>query len=69
VTTNIVTRHTSNNSRGYLVPDTSTEQYQRSFFGQSGVDWNELEEKVVQAGSVAAFSAAIGRGALPTSLH
>ena len=50
-----------NNSRGFIVPETSTEQYRRSFFVQTVNEWNKLEEEVVQASSVAAFSAALRR--------
>lgn len=69
VATNIITKYAYNNSRGFKVPDTSTEQYERSFFVQTVADWNKLEEEVVRAGSVAAFSAAVSRGALPATLY
>jgi hypothetical protein len=69
VTNNIVSKYVYNNTRGYKVPDASTEQYQRSFFVQTVIDWNKLDEEVVKAGSVAAFSAAINRGASLAHLH
>ena len=62
-TKNIVKKYTYNNSRGYIIPDHSTEQYKCSFFVRTVADWNELAEKVVQAGSVTAFSAALDRDA------
>lgn len=62
-TTNIIAKHTSNNSRGYQVPFTSTEQYSGSFFVQAVEEWNKLAEDVVQASSVAAFEAAVRRAA------
>ena len=60
---NLVTKYSYNNSRGYIVPDANKEQYRCSFFVQTVAEWNQLEEQVVQAGSVAAFLAAMERGA------
>ena len=67
VATNIIAKHACNNSRGYKVPQTRTEQYGCSFFNRTIEDWNKLEEEVVQARSVAAFSASLGREALAAS--
>lgn len=67
VASNIIAKHTYNNSRGYKVPDASTEQYQRSFFVQTVADWNRLEDEQVRASSAAAFSAALGRVAMAAS--
>jgi hypothetical protein len=61
--TNLIAKHTSNNSKGYKVPFASTEQYNASFFVQTVFEWNQLPESVVQAGSTAAFSAAVNRAA------
>ena len=60
---NLVTKYSYNNSRGFIVPDACREQYQSSFFVQTVAEWNQLEEAVVLAGSVAAFMAATDRGA------
>jgi hypothetical protein len=64
VTTNIVTKQSANNSRGYKVPSSSTEQYQGSFFVKTVAEWNQLKEEVVQASSIAAFRSAVS-GAAP----
>ena len=61
VVKNLVERHAYNNTRGFKVPDASTEQYKCSFFVQAVEEWNKLEEEVVQAKSAAAFSAALCR--------
>ena len=68
-TTNIVQKYTYNNSRGYIVPDSNTEQYHSSFFVKTIAEWNELAEEVVTASSVAAFAAALGRGATQAPLQ
>ena len=66
--TNIVTRYTFNNSRGFKVPTSFTEQYRCSFFVQAVMEWNKLEENVVQASSNAAFSAALRRAGATAAL-
>ena len=38
-----------------------TEQYKSSFFVKAVADWNKLEDTVVAADSVIAFSSAVGR--------
>jgi len=70
VTKNIIAKYAINNSKGYKIPENNgTEQYLRSFFIETVVDWNQLEEKVVQAKTVAAFSAAVGRVPPGATLH
>jgi hypothetical protein len=61
VTRNFVERHTYNNTRGFKVPTSYNEQYKCSFFVNAVLEWNKLEENIVQAGSLAAFSAALRR--------
>ena len=68
VNENILQKYSYNNSRGFKVPTTRTEQYERSFFVQTVADWNKLEEVVVQAGSVAAFSAALSGAAVEAAV-
>ena len=65
-TKNIVKKYAYNNTKGFLVPDSRTEQYKSSFFVRTVAEWNELEEEVVQANSAAAFSAALSRRAART---
>ena len=69
ITVNIVTKHTSNNTRGYKVPDSNTEQYKSSFFVKTVAEWNQLREEVVQASSIAAFKTAVSRVAPMAALH
>ena len=38
-----------------------TERYKSSFFVRTVADWNKLEDNVVTADSVTAFSSAVGR--------
>ena len=50
------------------IPVSKTEQYKNSFFVRTVADWNKLEDTVVTADSVTAFSSAVGRvlqGAAP----
>ena len=51
---------------GLKIPDSKTEQYKNSFFVRTVADWNKLEDAVVTADSVTAFSSAVGRGLPPT---
>ena len=43
------------------LPFSKTEQYKNSFFVRTVADWNKLEDTVVTADSVTAFSSAVGR--------
>jgi hypothetical protein len=61
VSTNPVTRHAVCHSKGFMVPESSTEQYSCSFFVKTVVEWNQLKEETVQAKSATAFSAAMGK--------
>ena len=50
------------------IPDSKTERYKNPFFVKTVTDWNKLEDTVVTADSVTAFSSAVGRalqGAAP----
>ena len=49
------------NSCGLTTPDSKTEQYKNSFFIKTEADWNKLEDTVVTADSVTAFSSAVDR--------
>ncbi|KAL8601402.1 hypothetical protein ACOMHN_042406 [Nucella lapillus] len=62
---NIVERRAVMNTRGFKLPFCKTEQYQHSFFVQTVMDWNHLEEDIVKAGSVSAFTSALGRSTSP----
>ena len=56
-----IPRHEIQNSCGFKIPDSKTEQYKNSFFVRTVADWNKLEDMVVTANSVTAFSSAVGR--------
>ena len=65
---NTIARQEIRNSCGLKIPDSKTEQYRNSFFLRTVADWNKLENTVVTADSVTAFSSAVGRvlqGAAP----
>ena len=69
-TKNIVAKYAVNNSRGFVIPKSEgTEQYISSFFVKTVTDWNHLEESIVQAETVAAFSAAVSREATLADLQ
>jgi hypothetical protein len=59
--TNIVARQAMNNTRGFRIPDSRTEQYRSSFFVKTIVEWNQLSEAAVTTGSTSAFTSALGR--------
>ena len=58
-----IRRHEIQNSCGFKIPDSKTEQYKNSLFVRTVADWNklEVEDTVVTANSVTAFSSAVGR--------
>ena len=58
---NTIARHEIRNFLGFKIPDSKTEQYKNSFFVRTVADWNKLEDTVVTADSVTAFSSAVGR--------
>ena len=58
---NTIARYKIWNSCGFKIPDSKTKQYKNSFFVRTVADWNKLEDTVVTADSVTAFSSAVGR--------
>jgi hypothetical protein len=60
-THNIIQRQTYNNNRGFKLPDAKSEQFRGSFFIRTPLEWNRLEDSVVQQQTASAFSAAVGR--------
>jgi hypothetical protein len=44
---NIVTSSVRDNSKCIVIPPSRTDQYKHSFFIQTGVDWNHLDENTV----------------------
>jgi hypothetical protein len=60
-THNIIQRQTYYNNRGFKLPHAKTEQFRGSFFIHTPLEWNRLEDSVVQQQMASAFSAAVGR--------
>ena len=58
---NPVMKSACNNSRPFIVPDSTCDQRKNSFFVWTVIDWNQLDNKVVALGSVDSFKRAIGR--------
>jgi hypothetical protein len=59
VTTNIVNRYATNNTRGYIVPEATTEQLRNSFFVKTVVEWNQLDERIVTQETPEGFKRAL----------
>ena len=59
LTSNILDRHASNNTRSYIIPFANTEQYKHSFFVETLVNWNHLDDSVVHASTVEGFKQAL----------
>ena len=55
IATNILESRVTNNSRCFQVPTSRTEQHKRSFFVETVIDWNHLDENTVSAPSLEAF--------------
>ena len=53
ITNNIVTSSVRNNSKCIVIPPSRTNQYKHSFFVQTAVDWNQLDENIVSAEKLA----------------
>jgi hypothetical protein len=49
ISTNIVTRQSRINSKSVKVPEAKSEQYKNSFFIRTAIDWNNLEDNIVQS--------------------
>ena len=59
VTNNIVTSSVRNNSKCIMIPPSRTDQYKHSFFVQTAVDWNHLDENTVSAEKLESFKFAL----------
>ena len=59
VTNNIVTSSVRNNSKCIVIPPSRTDQYKYSFFVQTAVDWNHLDENTVSAEKLVSFKSAL----------
>ena len=56
---NIVEKSVVNNSKGYIVPNSNTEQFRNSFFLKTVIQWKYPEESVVTAETVEGFRSAL----------
>ena len=56
---NIVERYASLNNRCFKLPHCNTDPYKYSLFPRTIVDWNNLDEDIVNASTVDAFKAAL----------
>jgi hypothetical protein len=59
ISANIVTRQSRINSKSVKVPEAKPEQYKNSFFVRTAIDWNNLEDNIVQSKTTEDFKTAI----------
>jgi len=60
ISTDIVTRQSRINSKSVEVPpEAKSEQYKNSFFVRTAIDWNNLEDNIVQSKTTEDFKTAI----------
>ena len=59
ISTNIVTRQSRINSKSIKIPEAKSEQYNNSFFVRTAIDWNNLEDNIVQSKTTEDFKTAI----------
>ena len=52
---NIVNRSATHNSRPFVIPRSLTDQYRHSFFVQTVLEWNHLDNETVTASSIDNF--------------
>ena len=60
VLSNIIEKSACNNSRPFVVPQSNCKQYRESFFVQTVIDWNQLDNQAVTSKSLSSFKRAIG---------
>ena len=56
--TNIIKRQAVNNTRGFKVPTSNTDQYRHSFFMRTVKEWNQLSNDKISTGPTSAASTA-----------
>ena len=59
ISTNIVTRQSRINSKSVKVPEAKSEQYNNSFSVRMAIDWNNLEDNIVQSKTTEDFKTSI----------
>ena len=55
ISRNIVVKSVTNNSKPYVIPKTSTEQYKHFYFVRTVSKWNHLDNAIVTSSSVETF--------------
>ena len=61
ISKNPLQRQVHNNSRAFVIPPTRTEQYKGSFFVRTPLEWNQLDNAIVQQQTANAFCSALCR--------
>ena len=59
VSNNIVTKSVYNNSRPFVIPNSSTDQYRYSFFVRTTGEWNHLDDNIVTSKTIENFKCKI----------
>jgi len=57
-TGNILQRQSINNTRGYKIPSSNTDQHKHSFFVKTAFEWNQLTDNTIDAMTTDPTSAA-----------
>lgn len=58
-TTNVVDKLARNNSKCFVIPNSKTAQFKNSYFVDTLIIWNQLEDSVVSAPSLESFRTAL----------
>jgi hypothetical protein len=69
ITNNIVTSSVRYTSKCIVIPQSRTDQYKHSFFIQTAVDWNHLDENTVSAEKLESFNSALADHPDYVALH
>ena len=59
VTSNIIDKQSTNNSKCFKTVQCITEPYKNSFFPRTIIDWNHLDDNIVRAETVDSFRKAV----------
>ena len=59
VTSNIIDKQSTNNSKCYKIIQCNSETYKNSFFPRTIIDWNHLDDNFVHADTVEGFRKAV----------
>ena len=69
ITNNIVTSSVRYTSKCIVIPQSRNDQYKHSFFIQTAVDWNHLDENTVSAEKLESFNSALADHRDYVALH